>query len=146
VEALRLTRLLAAPREAVFQALTDPVALAQWFGPEGVSVRNVQIDLRPGGRYSLDFHETDGEVHPLSGTYREVSEPERLVLTWTWAKGGMAGVETLVTIELREADGGTELTLTHEGLPNQEFRDLHNEGWQGTFNCLDRLIEDGGVS
>ena len=53
-EVLRLSRRFKAPREAVFRAFTDPAALAKWFGPEGVNVQNVQIDLRPGGAYSMD--------------------------------------------------------------------------------------------
>ncbi len=143
---LRLSRRLKAPRESVFRAFTQPSELAQWFGPEGVNVENVRIDLRPGGSYSLDFDEKDGEVHPLSGVYREINPPERLVMTWTWGHGAMAGVETLVTIELAEADGETELTLIHEGLPSQEFHDLHSQGWASTFNCLDQLIGRGDLS
>ncbi len=145
-EVLRLSRRFKAPREAVFRAFTDPVELAKWFGPEGVGVDNVKIDLRPGGSYSVEFHEKDGEVIPLSGVYQEVTPPQRLVMTWTWASTGMAGVETLVTIELAEADGETELTLTHEKLPSKEFYDHHSQGWTGTFNCLDQLIEQGGLS
>lgn len=140
---LRLSRRLKAPREAVFRAFTDPVELAKWFGPEGISVGNVKIDLRPGGGYSLDFNETDGGVHGLSGVYREIRPPERLVMTWTWGHGDMAGIETLVTIELAEVDGETDLTLVHEGLPSDESRDLHNKGWTSTFNCLDQLLEQG---
>ncbi len=146
VEVLRLSRRLKAPREAVFRAFTDPVELAKWFGPEGVSARQVEIDLRPGGRYSLEMFETDGSIHALSGVYREIQPPEKLTFTWIWGQGGMAGVETLVTIELAEADGETELTLTHEKLPSKEFYDHHNQGWTGTFNCLDQLIEQGGLS
>ncbi len=84
VEVLRLSRRLKAPREAVFRAFTDPVELAKWFGPEGVSARQVEIDLRPGGRYSLEMFETDGSIHALSGVYREIQPPEKLTFTWIW--------------------------------------------------------------
>ncbi len=145
-EVLRLNRRFKAPREAVFRAFTDPAALAKWFGPEGVNVQNVKIDLRPGGAYSMEFVEKDGELIPLSGVYREIEPPRRLAFTWTWGSGGMARLETLVTIELAEADGETELTLIHEGLPSQEFHDLHSQGWASTFSCLDRLIDRGDLS
>ncbi len=144
--ALRLTRRLKAPREAVFDAWTRPEALARWFGPEGVNARKVEVDLRPGGHYSLEMHQTDGGIMPLSGVYREVRPPERLVFTWVWGQGGMAGVETVVTIELAEADGETELTLVHEGLPSEEFRGHHEMGWTGSFNCLEELLEQGGAA
>lgn len=137
---LRLTRRFAAPREAVFNAFTLPGELAKWFGPEGISVKNVKIDLKPGGRYSLDFAEKDGGVHGLSGVYREIQPPERLVMTWTWDHGDMAGIETLVTIELTEIDGETDMTLVHQGLPSDEARDMHNQGWNSTFNCLEQIL------
>ena len=145
-EVLRQSRRFKAPREAVFRAFTDPAALAKWFGPEGVNVQNVQIDLRPGGTYSMEFVEKDGELIPLSGVYREIEPPRRLAFTLTWGSGGMAGLEALVTIELAEAGAETELTLIHEGLPSQEFHDLHSQGWASTFNCLDRLIDRGDLS
>jgi uncharacterized protein YndB with AHSA1/START domain len=145
-EALRLSRRFEAPREAVFRAFTDPAALAQWFGPEGVSVKNVKVDLRPGGGYSMVFDETDGGRHGLSGVYREISRPERLVMTWVWDHGDLAGIETLVTIELAEAGGETDLTLIHEKLPGQAFLDLHRQGWTSSFKCLDRVIEENGLS
>ena len=145
-EALRLSRRFKAPREAVFRAFTDPVALAKWFGPEGVSVGNVKVDLRPGGAYSLTFDQADGGSHGLSGVYREISPPERLVMTWVWDHGDLAGIETLVTIELAEAGAETELTLIHEKLPSQESVDLHRQGWTSSFTCLDRVVEEGGLS
>ena len=52
-QTLRLSRRLKAPREAVFRALTDPVELAKWFGPEGVSARKVEID--PVSRHQPPF-------------------------------------------------------------------------------------------
>jgi uncharacterized protein YndB with AHSA1/START domain len=145
-EALRLSRRLKAPREAVFHAFTDPAALAKWFGPEGISVKNVKVDLRPGGAYSMAFNEADGEVHGLSGVYREIAPPQRLVMTWVWDHGDLAGIETLVTIELAEVGAETELTLTHEKLPNQTACDLHRQGWTSSFICLDQLVEEGDLS
>ena len=79
-QVLRLERHFAASPEAVFRAWTDPEALAAWFGPQGGETRKVAVDLRPGGRYSLEMIEPDG-VHPLSGVYQEVAPPERLVMT-----------------------------------------------------------------
>jgi uncharacterized protein YndB with AHSA1/START domain len=143
-EALRLSRRFKAPREAVFRAFTDPAALAEWFGPEGVDVTNVEVDLRTGGAYSMVFNETDGDTHGLSGTYREISPPERLVMTWVWDHGAMAGIETLVTIELAEAGAETEFTLIHEKLPSRNALDMHSQGWTSSQSpkesCHDRSL------
>ncbi len=141
-EALRLSRRFKAPREAVFRAFTDPVALAKWFGPEGVSVGNVKVDLRPGGAYSMSFNQADGQSRGLSGVYREISPPERLVMTWVWDHDGLAGIETLVTLEFAAAGAETELTVIHEKLPSQNALDLHNQGWTSSFKCLDQVSEE----
>ncbi len=136
---LRLTRHFEAPRDAVFRAWTEPEALADWFGPKGVEARKVVSDARPGGRFSLEMHEHDG-IYPVSGIYREVSPPDRLVLSWVWGHGELEGLETVVTIELRERDGGTELTLLHEGLPTEIARDKHEGGWLSCFDCLAHFL------
>ena len=138
-QSLRIERHFAASPEAVFRALTDPEALAAWFGPGNVACRNVQVDLRPGGRYSLEMYEPDG-VYPLSGVYREVTPPERLVMTWAWGHGELNGVEMLVTIELRAAAGGTGLTLIHEKLPSDGAREKHEFGWTGCFDSLEKFL------
>ena len=115
-----------------------------------MSVEDLKVDLRPGGAYSLVFRQADGGGHALSGVYREVSPPGRLVMTWVWGQGDMAGAETLVTIDLAESGVGagaeTELTLTHEMLPSQNSIDHHGKGWMSIFNCLDRFVEEGGLS
>ena len=138
-QVLRLERHFAAAPEAVFRAWTDPEALAAWFGPQGVKTRNVEVDLRPGGRYSLEMFEPDG-VHPLSGVYQEVTPPERLVMTWAWGHGDLEGLEMLVTIELRPAKGGTNLTLIHERLPSDSARDKHQFGWTGSLDSLEQFL------
>ncbi len=145
-EVLRLSRRFKAPREVVFRAFTDPAALAKWFGPEGMSVGNVKVDLRPGGAYSMAFNQADGGSHGLSGVYREISPPERLVMTWVWDDGDWAGLETLVTLEFAEASGETELTVIHENLSSQESLGLHRQGWTSSFKCLDQAIEEGSLS
>jgi len=140
VPALVLTRRLKAPREAVFRAWTRPDEMAQWFGPKGMTSRDVKIDLRPGGCYSLEMYGPDG-TYPLSGVYREVAPPARLVFTWIWGHGEIAGVEMLVTLDFAETkNGGTLLTLTHERLPSQSARDQHEQGWISTLDCLEEHV------
>lgn len=87
----------------------------------------------------------DGETHTVTGVYREVTAPEKLVFTWAWEEGGGCGdsaneqpVETLMTVEFREKGQTTKVGLTHELFPNIESRDKHNEGWSG---CLARLAK-----
>ena len=79
--------------------------------------------------------ELEGQTHIVTGTYQEVSPPQRLVFTWKWETEPQHG-ETLVTIEFLDRGGKTEVILTHERFPSETARDEHHKGWTG---CLDRL-------
>ena len=140
---LTLVRRFAAPRERVFDALTSPGALRVWWGPEGCHCPDPQVDLQVGGAYRLDIENSEGGRNNLHGRYLEVSPPHRLAFTWTWDEGAYAGVETTVTIDLAERDGGTELTLTHGGFTSQEMCDDHDRGWSSSVDCLRDIVEEG---
>jgi len=135
---LNLRRIFKAPRKRVFRAWTDPEELKKWWGPEGYATPSAEVDLRVGGKYRLGMRKLpDGEIFYLSGIYREVRPPERLVYTWRWEAQPEHG-ETLVTVEFREVGDSTEVVLTHERFPTETARDDHNRGWSG---CLDRLAK-----
>ena len=75
------TRVLNAPRALVFKAWTDPSHLAQWWGPLGFTNPVCELDVRPGGAIRIDMKGPEGTVYPMTGTFREIVEPERLVFT-----------------------------------------------------------------
>ena len=79
--ALRLSRTFRAPREGVFRVWTDPQQLIRWWGPEGFTVPACAIDVRPGGAWRPAMRSPEGKDHIVSGVYREVLPPARLVLT-----------------------------------------------------------------
>jgi uncharacterized protein YndB with AHSA1/START domain len=124
---LRITRLLPAPIERVWAALTRPETLPEWFWPARLEPK-ATADPRPGGEYRIE-----GTGLAVSGRYLEADEPKRLVFTFRW-DGEEA--ETVVTIDLASLGAQTELTLTHEGFDNEADRDNHITGWN---DCLDRL-------
>lgn len=134
--ALRLERRIAAPPAVVFRAWTQAATLVKWFAPSDDMQCHVhEVDVRPGGRLSLDMIAPDGQRHELRCRYEEVREPERLALRWTWASNPAAG-ESRVTVSLTPDGEGTLLVLVHEGLPDTNARDSHERGWTG---CLSRL-------
>jgi uncharacterized protein YndB with AHSA1/START domain len=136
------------PREAVFRALSDPQSLARWFSPsEDIGTEVLDFDFRSGGRYRFGFHLPDGRVSVVAGRYRQIVPPATLVFTWTWeAPDPHAGVDTLVTVELREGAGETELTVVHERFPDAETRDRHDEGWAGTLDRLAGFLGAGATA
>ena len=138
--ALRMTRHFSAPPEAVFRAWTDPTAFAQWMGPPGVTARDVRIDLRVDGRYSLVMDGEDGNAYPLSGEYREIDPPNRLVFTLEWGHGDLEGLEMLVSIDFIAERGGTRMEFLQERIPTESARGHHEAGWAGSFGRLEAYL------
>jgi len=101
---------------------------------DAFSCEVAEADVRVGGRYRIVMKSPDGEMHDVSGVYREVVPTRKLVYTWAWKSTPER--ESLVTIELRAAGAGTELTLVHEQFFDAEARERHNTGWTG---CIERL-------
>ncbi len=137
---LTLERVFKAPRDLVFEAFTDPQRFQAWWGPHGCNSTVHELDVRVGGAYRIEMHMPSGSVHKLSGTYHEVDPPERLVYSWIWGQGDLEGLEMTVTLEFDEHPDGTQLRLTHGGLPSEEARRLHGEGWGSCFDCLDEAV------
>jgi uncharacterized protein YndB with AHSA1/START domain len=132
---LQIRRTLEAPVASVYAAWTDPEEVNQWMAPsDDFGPTEATIDLRVGGRYSISMRGPDGEVHRVSGVYREVVPNRKLVYTWAWQSTPER--ESLVTVEFHPAGQRTELVLTHTRFFDTEARDKHNHGWIG---CLDRF-------
>ncbi len=138
---LQIKRTLAAPREKVFRAFTEPEALKQWWMPgEGFSVPSAEVDLRAGGAYRIGMKNPKGKLFYVVGEYLEVTPPEKLVYTWRWEGIDEGMGETLVSIELRDLSGGTELIVTHEQFPDEVARDNHNQGWNGCLDTMGKVL------
>ncbi len=76
-----ITRVFDAPPELVFKAWTDPKHMARWWGPRIMTTPVCEMDVRPGGAYRIVMHAPDGSDYPITGVYREVTPPRRLVMT-----------------------------------------------------------------
>jgi uncharacterized protein YndB with AHSA1/START domain len=138
---VEIRRLIKAPRARVYAAWTDPSQLKQWFGPENVRTRDLVADARVGGRFRWDLTNSDGEEMTNLGEYRELVPNEKVVFTWHWEDDeNWENHTSIVTVELKDADGGTELGLTHEQLPNEQSRDGHNGGWNSALNKLETYL------
>jgi uncharacterized protein YndB with AHSA1/START domain len=132
-------RIKAAPAK-VWAAITQPELMMQWWGPDAGPTLSVVADVRPGGRFSVVFRLLNGDEHNPTGIYREVVPEKKLVFTWDLP--GAPEPESLVTFRLEPFDGGTELTLTHEHLPDEEARTSHEEGWSGLLDKLPVFLGD----
>jgi uncharacterized protein YndB with AHSA1/START domain len=136
---LHIRRTFNAPRELVFRAWTEPQLLAQWSCPRGFTFSENRGELRVGGAFSARMRSPAGTEHRLSGVYREIVPPERLVFTHYWVdEQGKPGPETVVTVTLAERDGRTEMRFHQALFVSVEARDGHEQGWT---SCFERLAE-----
>jgi uncharacterized protein YndB with AHSA1/START domain len=136
---LTLVRHLKATPATVFAALTQPDLMIKWWSPDSGPTVSVTADVRPGGRFSIIFRMANGQEHNPKGVYQEVIPDQKLVFTWEWP--GSPEKESRVTFRLVAKDGGTELTLTHEQLPDEEALISHESGWSGLLKRLEKHLE-----
>ena len=135
---LHLERVLPAPRSLVFRAHAERDELAKWWGPKGFTAPSVEVDLRVGGRYRIAMQPPEGDLFHLSGEFREVDPPARLVYTFRWEEPHPDDRETVVTLSLGDLGDATELVVDQSFFASEGRRSLHEQGWTET---LDRLQE-----
>lgn len=119
--------------EDAFALLTEPERLRRW---QAVSAR---VDLRAGGEYRW----TIVPGHVAGGTFREVEPGRRLVFGWGWeGNPDLLPDTSTVTVTVEPTDGGTRVTLEHEGL-TEEQATSHAEGWNHYFERLEEVAING---
>jgi uncharacterized protein YndB with AHSA1/START domain len=137
-----MTRVFNAARNLVWDAMTKPDLLKRWLGMHnGWSLQVCEIDLRVGGAYRWVWHGPKGEVMGMSGVYREIVRPERIVSTEKFDQSWYEG-EALGTLVLTERDGMTTLMQTVR-YQSREVRDgvLKSGMEQGVASGYDKLDE-----
>jgi len=138
---LQVNRFIHAEIEQVFAAFTLPEILVDWFGPDFCFPMDADVDLRPGGAFRVEMETDDLGPTEIVGTYQEVVPNTRLVFTWAWKDNALMGTgETLVTVDLIDIEGGTEVRIHHSGFPNLDERDIHTQGWNSALDNLEVLF------
>ena len=141
-----LVRHIRARPSIVFEALVTPEGVSRWWGPDAGPVLHAEMDARIGGRFRVRFRTMDGIEHESTGAFLELVVPERVKMSWRWTGGIEDPGESLLEFRLRAVADGTELTLTHSHLHDQETCRSHEDGWTGALDKLERhflVIERG---
>jgi uncharacterized protein YndB with AHSA1/START domain len=107
-------------------------------GPGEVKPVSVECDARAGGHFHWVMQASSGEIHDVSGTYREFVPDQKLVFTWAWKSTPER--QSLVTVLVKPDGDGTLLTLTHEQFFDAEARDRHQYGWNGSLDKLEKFV------
>ncbi len=124
-DSVRATVEIAAPPEEVFEALTDPAQLEEWWGtPESYRTSDWQLEPSAGGEWSVHTKAPDGTEASVHGEYRVVDPPR--TLEFTWAASWDDFTETTVRFDLAPAVvrgvSGTRITVTHSGVAALDIR------------------------
>jgi uncharacterized protein YndB with AHSA1/START domain len=138
-DSLIITRLFKAPREHVWKAWTHPEDFSAWFGTEAVDVppATVSLDVRTGGSWSAEMHLPEGDTVHWFGEYTQVDPPRLLAFTMNDDAAQPPYPEPVV-VELRQADGGTEMILTQ---PRGNFTDEEMEHMEASYRAFFTAME-----
>ena len=131
---IQVPRRFEASPEAVFDAWAEPDLFERWFEPHRALFRKAAVD-------ELWYWEADhlGRLWAHYCRYVRVERPR--LLEFTWMSEATKGLESRVTIELTPSRGGTDLLLTHSGIPNDEMGRSHEEGWRQITDILAEKIK-----
>jgi uncharacterized protein YndB with AHSA1/START domain len=141
---LVLTRLIDAPREAVYRAWTEPELLKKWFAPKPLTTPVAELDVRAGGSNLIVMKTPDGQEMPNPGVYLEVVPNEKLVFTNAYTKAWEPSDKPFMTVVLTFEDEGGKTRYTARALHwSVADREAHeqmgfHEGWG---LCADQLAE-----
>lgn len=142
-----MERHIDAPRDAVYQAWSDPEALAQWWGPDGFTITVLEMSFRVGGLLRFTMHGPDGTDYPSRILYRELKAREQIAFTYGEDVADDAEAMQVVAT-FAEARGGTLITV-QTTFPSVEARNGVMkfgavELGQQTYAKLAALVEKAG--
>jgi uncharacterized protein YndB with AHSA1/START domain len=150
----RVSRIMEAPREAVYRACIDPATVAVWRVPDNMTARVHMFDARVGGGYRMSLTYRDAgpsragkssdDTDTFEGQFVELVANETIVevIAFESEDPGFAGAMRITT-SLRDAAGGTEITLAFENIPPGIRPADNDEGTRQSLNKLAALLEGG---
>jgi len=139
-----ITRVFNAPRALVYQAWTNPVHLARWWGPRGFTNPRCEMDVRPGGIIRINMRAPNGTVYPMAGIYLELIEPEQITFTsGALDEKGTQLFEFLHVVHFSEKNGKTTLTIRSRVVKTTPEAAKYIGGFEaGMTQSLEKLAED----
>ncbi|MFG2109806.1 SRPBCC family protein [Micromonospora chersina] len=148
----QVSQLVKAPRSAVYRALLDPAAVAKWRVPTGMSGHVHEFDAREGGslRVSLTYEAPDNtgkstaDTDSYHGHFVKIVPDQQVVevVEFETDDPALRGAMTMTTT-LTDADGGTEVVVVHDGIPDAIAAEDNETGTRMALANLARLVERG---
>ncbi len=135
---VNVTRKINAPIEKVFDAWLDPKLLSQFILPmSGMPQPETKVDAKEGGEFSIIMQVGDEKI-PHTGTYLDISRPNKLSFTW---ESPFSVDGSTVTLKFTEMDDDqTQVELSHVKFVDEEARGNHEGGWMNILQLLDEIV------
>ena len=141
-----LERFIDAPRHLIWEALTKPEHLKEWYMPKSWGVvANCELDVRPGGMFSIDIATAEGQEFPNLGCFLEVIPMERL--SWTsmlfpgYRPAVFDDIPITAIVTMEPVGTGTRYVFTALHRDEADFEKNKESGWQeGTEIALDQFV------
>ncbi|MFZ0545173.1 MAG: SRPBCC domain-containing protein [Candidatus Promineifilaceae bacterium] len=142
-----MSRVFNAPRDLVWNVVTDPALIPEWWGRRHSTTIVAKMDFKVGGGWRYIERDTEGNEHPFKGIYKEIDPPHRLVYTFEYEP--FAGHVSTDTITLKELpDGKTKLLTTTtfdtledlEGMIQSGMEDGATETWDQLEELLEKVV------
>lgn len=139
---LKMDRHFDADPQMVFDYVTKTGHLLDWWGPEGMTVPEHELDLsEPGAKWWSVMVNAEGKRFKVSGQVISVDPPKSVEFSWGWHdENDQRGPDSRVRFEISAADsGGTDFMLIHSELADEESARNHEMGWNSSLRKLERL-------
>jgi uncharacterized protein YndB with AHSA1/START domain len=133
---VQVLKQIQAPVDKVYKAWTNPESMAKWFTPMPKMSARVDSTFKQGEKYTTRMIMEGGEDFEIKGEYIDIQENKLLVFSWITDDCK----NTTVKVSFEEKDGGTLLTLSHEGLDSEESLKSYTEGWKYTLDCCANIF------
>jgi uncharacterized protein YndB with AHSA1/START domain len=138
---LHILRILNAPVERVFRALSEADAKIRWEPPFGFIGKVHEWDFRVGGRYKMSFTNfSTGTSHNFGGEFIEIHPNQKIVVTDAFDDPNLSG-EMRTSLAIRPVANGTELIVEQTGIPEAIPLEFCYAGWQESMQQLAQLVE-----
>ena len=145
-----VSRVIDASRERVFEALIDPIALAAWLPPEGMTGRFEHVDVRPGGSYRMtltyddppsDGGKSSSDTDIVEGRFTDIVSGERVIqeADFTSDDPAFAGTMTM-TWTVTDAGDGTRMEIRADDVPEGISATDHAAGMNSSLDNLVRFL------
>lgn len=143
-EPISLTTNFAVSKTELFKAWTEQSALTSWWKPVGRTLSSLENEIKDGGkiRYKFDDQSQEGELI-IEGEYQSAIPEEKLVYSWNWIMDDQP-IENgiyLLTVEFKDVEGGSQLSITQQNQSEQEGIHPHEKGWEGALKSLKDYLE-----